>query len=223
MDSLMIGDFVRAGNNHFSRVFCFVHLDRDMEAEYYQFHFEDAETPLLEVTPDHMVFLKGKPIRASQVKIGDTLGNKKVADIKSVKRIGAYAPVTESGDLFVSGILASSFADVLSNIPIKHSGAQNLFAVRRLVCKYNFAICENETYTGDGFPEWLAPAVYFALSTEHSVAIKLFALFAAGPIFASAYAIEKMLLFPFLAIAVFGLWLLFAITKRPKASKEKQQ
>jgi hypothetical protein len=88
MDSLQVGDYVRAGENRFSRVYSFIHLDRDIEAvEYLQIYADGLESPL-EISTDHMVFVKRAPVRASQIKVGDMLGNKKVNEIKFVKRRG---------------------------------------------------------------------------------------------------------------------------------------
>ena len=197
MDSLKIGDFVRAGKNKFSRVYSFLHLDRDVEAEYLQIHAEGLKAPL-EVSPEHMVFVKSTPVRASQVKVGDMLGENKVSEIKTVKRRGVYAPVTESGDIVVSGVLASSYAAVHSYTPInQHTEAHAFFAVRRLVCAFNFGICENETYTEDGFPVWLSPMVHFALSTKQNPFAQFFASVVGLPFIAAAYILEQMIYSPF--------------------------
>jgi hypothetical protein len=216
MDSLKIGDYVRAGMDKFSRVYSFLHLDRDVEAEYLQFHAKGLKTPL-ELSPEHMVFVKGTPVRASQVKVGDMLGNNMVAEVKSVKRRGVYAPVTESGDIVVSGILASSYAAVRSYTPInQHTEAHAFFAVRRLVCAFNFGICENETYTKDGFPDWLSSTVYFALSMKQNPYAQFFASVVGLPFIAATYILEQFIQYPFLiGMVAVGLFA-FKKTKTPK-------
>ena len=50
MDALKIGDYARAGKDEFSRVYSFIHRDRDAEAEFLQIHAEGLKTPL-EVRP----------------------------------------------------------------------------------------------------------------------------------------------------------------------------
>jgi Hint module len=93
-------------------------------------------------------------VRASQVKVGDRLGNRKVTDIISVERHGAYAPFTMSGDIVVSGVRASNYVAVLTHSAVNQSGASHAFlALRRLVCTFNLGYCEKETYTnGITFP-----------------------------------------------------------------------
>jgi hypothetical protein len=217
MDSLKIGDYVRAGKNKFSRVYSFLHLDRDVEIEFLQIHAEGLKTPL-EVSSDHMVFVNNAPLRASQVKVGDMLGNNKVADIKFAKRRGVYAPVTESGDIVVSGALASSYAAVRSFTPInQHTEAHAFFSIRRLICNFNFDVCKNETYTEDGFPQWLAPIIDFTLTTNASA--HFFASVVGLPIIAAAYAFEQSFHYPFIIgmviiVGLFGF-------KKNKSSKIK--
>jgi hypothetical protein len=208
MDTLQIGDFARAGKDQFSRVISFIHLDRDLKTEYLQIHADGLQMPL-EVSPDHLVFLKNTPVRASQVKVGDMLGERKVTRVKSVKRRGVYAPVTESGDIVVSGVLVSSYAAVLSHTPKvinQHSGAHAFFAIRRWLCALTFDICESETYT-DGFPDWLLPIVHVVAMTEQYPTIQACASVVALPFVAAIYLMEQVVLSPFLMGVLFVSWL----------------
>jgi len=196
MDSLQVGDYVRAGKHRFSRVYGFIHLDRDVEAvEYLQIHADGLTSPL-EISPDHMIFINNAPVRASQVKVGDMLGESKVNEIKSIKRRGMYTPVTESGDIVVSGVLASSYAAVLSHTPAnQHFGAHAFFSVRRLVCAFDFEICENETYT-NGYPDWLPMStIHFFMSTEKfHPAVQVIATLAFLPFITTSYILELLIL-----------------------------
>lgn len=220
MDSLQIGDYVRAGNNKFSRVFSLIHTDRDMEAEFLQIHSGALKKPL-EVTPDHMVFIDSSAVRASEVKVGDTLGENKVSKITSVKRRGVFAPVTESGDIVVNGILASSYAAVLAHCPVnvQHSGAQAFFAVRRLLCAFNFGNCEKETHT-DGIADWLLPVFNLFSMTNSSPIIQFCAVVVAVPFLAAVYTLEQLLLGP-LFVKALALFSCLAIYKNAKRSKTK--
>jgi len=120
---LEVGDFVRAGDGQFSRVIGFLHLDDGIEAEYLQIYIAGQYAPL-ELGPAHTVFFTNNnsdsyaPIPASEIQIGDILNEYEVIDIQLVERQGVYAPLTESGDIVVSGILAScwpsSFVTCLS-------------------------------------------------------------------------------------------------------------
>jgi hypothetical protein len=218
MDSLKIGDFVRAGKDKFSRVYSFLHLDHDVEAEFLQIQAEGLKTPL-EITSDHMVFVNNAPIRASQIKVGDMLGDNKVADIKSVKRRGVYAPATEAGDIVVSGALASSYAAVRSYTPInQHTEAHALFSIRRMVCAFNFNFCKNEIYTEDGFPQWLSPLISFALITRRNPLAQLFISVVGLPLIATAYTLEQSMHYPIVFVMVIVGIFTF---KKIKASKVK--
>ena len=223
MDSLQIGDFVSAGNDHFSRVFSFIHLDRNDEEDFLQIHADGLKTPL-EITPDHMVFVKDAPVRASQVKVGDMLGKSKVSEVKSIKRRGVYAPVTESGDIVVSGVLASCYAAVLSHTPFnQHFGAHAFFSVRRLVCALNFGICESETYI-DGLPDWMPlSTIDFFMSTEQSnPTVQFAAALALMPLITAAYIVEQLICSPLL-VGAFILGLYAFNKKISKTSKIKVQ
>lgn len=217
MDSLQIGDFVRAGNNQYSRVYSFIHLNREVEADFLQIHAEGLNKPL-EVTPEHMVFVENAAVPASQVKVGDMLGESKVSEIKTVNRNGVFAPVTESGSIVVSGALASSYAAVRPYSPIdQHTEAHALFSFRRMVCAFDFGICKSETSTEDGLPEWLSPLATFGLSTKQNAPAQLAASLVGLPIVAVAYIVEQIILSPLL-IGAFAL--AFIAKKKVNASSK---
>jgi hypothetical protein len=189
-------------------------MDRNVLTSYLQIYSEGLATPL-EITPDHMVFVNGTPIPASQVKVGDMLGGLEVNKVESVKRNGVFAPVTESGDIVVSGILASSYAAIHSYTPVnQHWEAHAFFAFRRLVCAFNFGICERETYT-DGFPDWLSPVIHFALSAEQNPPIQVCASCVGLPLIAAAYILEQMTCHPLLVSMLIVALLAFKKTKTP--------
>jgi len=218
MDSLQIGDLVRAGSNRFSRVYSFIHLDHDAEANFLQIHTAGWDTPL-EMTPEHMVFVDGAAVCASQVKVGDMLGENKVSAIKPIKRRGVFAPVTESGDIVVSGALASSYAAVVTYAPVnQHYGAHAFFAARRLVCALNFDICEGETYV-DGIPTWLSSVIHFVAIVEDNPAIQFCVSILALPFITATFVLEQWILSPFLSLGMFVLGLF--VFKKVKASKVK--
>ena len=147
------------------------------------------------------------------------LGENKVTDVKSVKRNdGVYTPVTESGDIVVSGVLASSYGAVHNYTPInQHWEAHAFFAIRRLVCFFKFGICENETYT-DGFPDWLLTTVRFAKNTQDNAPAQLFASVVGLPLIAVAYTVEQIIHHALL----FGVFILVLYAfKKTKTSKVK--
>lgn len=154
MDSIEIGDYVRTGKDRFSRVFSFGHIDHDAEVDYLQIFVGGLEIPL-EVTAMHLIFVNDRMRPASVVRVGDILGEDRVSNVKTVKRLGLYAPFTESGDIIVSGILASSYIQVLDHSLVdQHFASHAALAPRRLVCAFDFAICENEKYT-DGISNFV--------------------------------------------------------------------
>jgi hypothetical protein len=159
MDQLQIGDYVKAGNNRFSRVYSFSHLDTSVESTFLQIHMKQLDQPL-EVSLDHIVYVSGgKAVRASAVRVGDRMDNDYlVSRIMMVRRHGVYAPVTYSGDIVVSGVLVSSYVSLLDHIS---PGVQNRVAhwvtgVHRLICKLSFSMCEHETYV-EGISSFLQP------------------------------------------------------------------
>jgi hypothetical protein len=163
MKDLEIGDYVDDGNDSFTRVYSFSHLDRKTEASYLQIFATGLEHPL-EISPDHYLFVTKKEsqsatttaARARDVQVGDILNNgHAVTQIETIQRHGMYAPVTESGKLVVSGVLASSYVAVLDVSPTWHIAISHaIVSPLNWICnQFNFEICERETYT-DGFSNY---------------------------------------------------------------------
>lgn len=219
MDSLKIGDYVRAGKDQFSRVISFLHLDRHIKANFLQIHAKDLKKPL-EVSPEHMVYVNGSswPIRAAQVQVGDMLGKNKVLKVTSIKRRGVYAPLTESGDILVNGVLASCYAAVHSHTPVnQHWEAHAFFSLHRLVCAVNFRVCQSETYT-NGYPDWMSPMIHFALSTGENAILQAGASIVGLPLITVAYILEQLMYSPILIVAII---VGFFAVKRKTKSKAK--
>jgi hypothetical protein len=167
-----------------------------------------------------MIFVNGKMRPASHVKTGDMLGKYKVLNIKMVKRRGLFAPFTESGDIVVSGVLASSYAAVHSYTPINpHWEAHAFFSVRRLVCAFHFDTCKSETYTEDGFPVWLLPMVHFAESSEQNAPAQIVASVVGLPLIAVSFMLEQLILSP--AVLIGSLIVAFCLYKKAKKSHYK--
>jgi Hint module len=167
MDALKIGDYVKVGNNEYSRVISFGHLDRESQATFLQ--IKTLRSSMLEISDEHLLYLQGTvAIQAKTVQVGDVLANgDEVVSIATVIRRGMYAPATESGKLLVSGVLASSYVSLLDVSPTVNDWLSHAFyAPLRLACRIDFAICERETYT-DGvtnFYYYVVQAAYFLQS-----------------------------------------------------------
>jgi hypothetical protein len=161
MEELQVGDFVMTSNDGYkvSRVLSFLHKDPEKEVEYLQIY---TTNPLsvapLEVTQDHYVF-KGQHdiVEAQNIKVGDILGTMEdvtVTEIRTIKRRGLYAPLTESGDIWVSGVRASSYVAVTDRMSSKIQALvwHSVLAPIRLGCTSDFSLCKNSTNdVKDGF------------------------------------------------------------------------
>jgi len=164
MDTVTIGDSVRVRGGKFAKVYSFGHYEKNIRSNYLQIGNAGSKTPL-ELSADHMVFVvnnndETKSVPASNVKVGDTLatltgGSSKVVFIKHVQRNGAYAPFTTSGDIVVSGVVASNYVSLLDQMPKMMQWIAHTFkAPHRVLCSINFTICENETYI-NGLSSWI--------------------------------------------------------------------
>jgi hypothetical protein len=178
MHDLKIGDLVKTSHEHdqFSRVYSFAHIDRDTEAEFLQIYAQDLHHPL-EITAEHFLSIGSndkKLIRAKDVQVGNVLGhnNQVVTKIASVQRRGFYAPITESGEILVSGISASCYASLLDVEPAAQAFAtHSILSLLRLACSVDFSFCENESYTDEGYSTYLMGMIQGAdlLSTLNPV------------------------------------------------------
>jgi len=207
MDAIKVGDYVRTGNDSFSRVFSLAHLDHEIEADFLQIYADGLEKPL-EITGMHMLFSSGKSVRADEVSVGDMLGASKVSEIKSIKRNGVYAPITQSGDIVVSGIHASSYAAFLDSVPLnQHVMSHFFFAPHRMMCSFDFKMCENEGHT-NGYTNFAYWAIQMMEKANEFIApIQCFLAVSALPFLSAAYGFEQMLAAPFTALAVIGFML----------------
>jgi hypothetical protein len=169
MDSLKIGDLVKTGitldgKSKYSRVISSMHVDPHAEVDYRQiFTGVSPTTAPLEISDDHFLYLHdNKVIRARDVQVsdklkGDASANMVVIHIKHIQRQGLYAPATENGLIWVSGVTASSYISLLEEGSIVSTNKQAMLshmalAPLRMVCNFgSFSICQNETYSEDGY------------------------------------------------------------------------
>jgi hypothetical protein len=177
MHELQVGDLVQTATTYhpdqsYSRVLSFMHKEHDVEVEYLQIFTDHMKIPL-EVSPNHLLFIQEtnmNVVRAQDVQVGDLLqsGNK-VTHISTVKRHGLYAPVTETGTIWVSGVMASCYVDVLSSVAPNFQAhlSHAALAPLRIKCAWQFSFCESETYTVDGYSSnlWMMAQVGAHLAT----------------------------------------------------------
>lgn len=173
IDSLEVGDYVKTTitgkGEEFSRVISFMHKDRNTKVQYLQIFTDDLDMPI-EVTPEHLLFTAdGRIIKAQDVRVGDVLDSHGtiVTDIQTIQRHGMFAPLTESGEIVVSGIHSSCYVAVLDDdiVPtfLQAHVLHATLAPLRVVCAFDFTICQNDEYTIDGFSTNIKYVIQFGL------------------------------------------------------------
>jgi subtilisin-like proprotein convertase family protein len=196
--SLQVGDKVRSGMDGFSRVYSFAHNDHAIEVDYLRIFCQGHTIPL-EVSRDHLVYMAphNHIVRASQIQIGDTLvidDTHVVERIEHVKRQGAYAPMTESGSIVVSGIRASSYVGLLDHVsPRTHQLVLHAASsTRRIVCLCNFAMCQQETYS-HGIADWIYPFIWTVdVLDQLQLWIRMISILIILPVATCFYLVEQV-------------------------------
>jgi hypothetical protein len=179
MDALEIGDQVKTGvspdgHDEYSPVISMMHMDPHAELKYIQIFMDDASDLPLEVSEDHFVYLSNdKIVRAQDVQIGDRLKgdaiknkNMVVTDIQEIQRRGMYAPGTENGKIWVSGVTASCYVSLLNTVSadMQAMGMHMALAPLRMACnRGSFSICKDEMYSDEGYFANLLAMVKFGL------------------------------------------------------------
>lgn len=125
MHELRIGDKVLTGAGFYTEIYSFGHYEPEGDTEFLQIGLAGSRHEPLEITPDHLIYVKvhkakTSVVPAGQVSIGDiimarsnfldtTVGFAKVISLQKVKRRGMYAPFTRTGDLVVNGAVVSNY------------------------------------------------------------------------------------------------------------------
>jgi len=167
INQLQLGDEVLTQTGY-ENVYSWSHYNSEKEAKFVQ-----LLPSRVELSPNHLIFLKnGISVPAGTIKAGDVLlSGEVVASVRSVKRLGAYAPFTNSGTIIVNGQVASTFVSLQeeSNVlllngdfstGISHQWLAHAFEVpHRLWC--SAMGCTKESYTVDGISTWVAAPLRF--------------------------------------------------------------
>jgi hypothetical protein len=107
-------------------------------------------------------------VSAEMVRTGDKLlyqgEHRSVLRIQTINCRGLYHPVTECGDIVVSGVgRASMYASVLGvDSDLESFVTHSILLPLHLACGFNFAICKNEEYTVEGFSMTINVAIQLA-------------------------------------------------------------
>lgn len=221
MEELSIGDFVKIGDGSFSRVFSFMHRAPELENMYVSIHTSHNRT--LEISSDHIFYVRGGPVPASSVSIGDPLNvaGDVVTHIERVPSQGLYAPVTVSGDIMVSGLHSSCYVAILPEVSpqLQLVGTHFLLSPLRMACALDFDLCVDETYSvPDGYSNFIFWAVRLCMGIRkcHRL-VQLAALFAALPMLGVLYFLEQLFQRPILGCSTVGALVLAARRGRSKA------
>ena len=180
---LQVNDKVFDGEKY-QPMYSFGHLERDRAMEYLEIHHEIAgEGGLIEVSPDHLVFVTGQedPIRADQIQVGDSLSvltaehewhASTVTKIHlEVSRTGAYLPLTPEGRILVNGVLLSTYVSIQPKVPniLRIFGVTEQFLFHlwlvpyRMVCLgLSSSLCKNDYDGTNGIAHWLNIGLRFA-------------------------------------------------------------
>eukprot|EP00547_Thalassionema_nitzschioides_P004427 CAMPEP_0194201202 /NCGR_PEP_ID=MMETSP0156-20130528/1530_1 /TAXON_ID=33649 /ORGANISM="Thalassionema nitzschioides, Strain L26-B" /LENGTH=1078 /DNA_ID=CAMNT_0038926333 /DNA_START=277 /DNA_END=3510 /DNA_ORIENTATION=+ len=107
MQDAQIGDAVLTQDGSYEEIYSFGHINPKQIAEFVQLQ---TKSTTLELTSDHLLWLKGGFIPASLVKVGDILSNgEAIVKRQMVQRRGVYAPFTSSGTIVVNDVVCSTY------------------------------------------------------------------------------------------------------------------
>lgn len=221
MDTLAVGDHVQTGvtkdgKHEFSHVLSFLHRHLQAELEYIQIFTNDSPQVPLEISADHLLYLRnGKVVRARDVR--GSRGETIVLRIESIHRQGLFAPETESGTIWVSGVMASTYVSLLDSDEFLSAKVQTdlyhmALAPLRIVCgsKKSFSMCHNETYTEDGYSTSLKALIDFGVHfTTLTLSMQLFTLMAVVPLLMMFVGTEMILKHGIEAIVVVVRFVIF--------------
>jgi len=218
MEQLRIGDQILTGQAkpRYEAVYAFGHYQPEAKGTFLVIETQNGGT--LEITGEHLIFVESKthPVRASSVRIGDSLatndGPVAVSRISTITKNGLYAPLTPHGTLLVSdGIQASCYISVLQNTDdfflladgtsflSMHDGVHLFLAPFRLYCRAAVATLGDRssacrTYNENGLPPYVDAGIQFLtwLNGQYLVA-QILAIVGTFPLFGFAMALEKLL------------------------------
>jgi Hint module len=170
ISQLRIGDYVMSSDSKFTQVYGFGHFNHNRDGTFLQIMFHDNENretisfyrkhepsslSFIEISVRHLLMIernhKQYRVASGDVRVDDIVSGKRVKSIQVVIRRGVYAPLTQSGDILVNGILASNYVDLLELpsmilLPDQHTLAHIFFYPQRMFCHSFFEICKKEIY-----------------------------------------------------------------------------
>jgi len=128
MKDLRVGDRAMTSAGTYQKVYAMDHFHAFKPTEFLQIHTTQTKKqqqppPPLELTPLHMLFLRGKsnPVPAKLLKVGDfvqtmmdpddstTVEARRITKIVKVVRNGFFNALTEDGTIVVNGVISSAY------------------------------------------------------------------------------------------------------------------
>jgi hypothetical protein len=219
LDSINIGDRVKTGVTQdgqirYSPIISWMHRNRDVELKYLQIFTNTAPHEPLEISDDHFLYLhNNKVVRARDVRVGDRLkgdtANMVVTHIEYIRRQGVYAPATESGKIWLSGVTTSCYVSLINEdimSPNMHAALSHMaLGPLRMVCKIgSFSICQHETHSDNGFSMNLWTLIMFGHQlVALSIHMQLLVVVVVVPLLLAASGLELVFLY--------GIWASFLI------------
>jgi Hint module len=167
IELLCVGDMVKLSNDKYTQVYGFGHLDHQQEGTFLRISFytlgsnhtllgNNCTASFLQILTQHLVMIDKKKISYripfNDVVVGDILSGHQAQMIQCVVRHGVYAPLTQSVEIMVIGILTSNYADLFhGKLPSivgwdQHIIAHTLFLPQRYFCSQYLTVCRNEIY-----------------------------------------------------------------------------
>jgi hypothetical protein len=167
MWDLAIGDMVMVANNKYEPVYSFGHKEAGIESEFISIATKGSRKAL-EMSADHMVVVEGgSNVPASLVAVRDMLvtASGELAAVKSIRtvtRLGAFAPFTRSGSIVVNDLVVSNYVAFNGSEYLKIAGVETPFTFQWLAHIFNSVHrvaymmgFKGETYTEVGVSHWV--------------------------------------------------------------------
>ena len=111
MKDLQIGDYVETSEGT-KQVTTFLHHSPEVVQTFIRFILDNDQKTT--VSKDHMILANGEYIKAEDVQPNDEIvyqGNTvKISEIMDIEAKGLYAPLTETGDIYVDNVLYSCYS-----------------------------------------------------------------------------------------------------------------
>ncbi|KAI0559042.1 hypothetical protein FGB62_169g08 [Gracilaria domingensis] len=111
MADVNIGDLVATADGLFSRVFAFTHRQQRVRASFVVLRAGNGLQ--LALSGGHYLYANGRVVAADEVAVGDVLrterGDSAVVSVSHEMRVGLYNAQTESGQIVVDGVVATTY------------------------------------------------------------------------------------------------------------------